>query len=109
MVSATEVSNIIRVSFTTDIGENRQSEVVCFVRPEGLRMGIYYSHHTWRRRATPLSAWEDENTMRLPVTPQLEAQIMINVPYEIWSALTKAVAVLPGEIGTRLNLVPFED
>jgi len=108
LISATEVPNILRVVFQTPISDNRQGEVICYVRTEGMRLGIYYSHHVWRRRATPVSAWEDENTMRLPMSAQLESQIMVNVPYEIWSTLAKTVAVLPGAPGIELAAVPFE-
>lgn len=108
MVSATEVPNILRVTFTIDIGDQRQSEVVCFCRPDELRLIIYYSHHIWRHRPTPTSEWENESAMRAPFTPQLESEIRIRVPYELWSALIKTVKVLPGEVGTKLSMLRFE-
>jgi hypothetical protein len=95
LVSATEAPGVVRVAFAIDTGETRQSEIVCYVRAEDLRIGIYYSHHVWRHRMTPTSVWEEESTMRAPMTPQLEAQIMVNVPNELWSSLAKTVKVLP--------------
>lgn len=107
-MSATDVSNVLRVSFALEIGEHRQCEVVCFVRPEDLRLGIYYSHHVWRHRVTPTSAWETQNTLRVPMTPQLESEIRIQVPNELWLALAKHVRVLPGDVGSKISMLRFE-
>lgn len=97
MIQATDVPSVVRVTFMIAIGENKQAEVVCFVKaaPSPLRLQIFYSHHIWRRRGTPTSKWEDENTMTLPFTPELETQILFNVRNELWSMLTPHTAPLP--------------
>lgn len=100
LVSPTESPNVVRVSFPIAFGDLRQGEVVCFLRVnsrESLRLDVFYSHHLWRRRATPASQWEDEGTMSMPMSPQLEAQISINVQNELWSMFVKDIRVLPGD------------
>lgn len=108
MISATDTPNILRVSFPVEVSDSRQMEVVCFVRAESSGIGIYYSHHQWRRRATPGGVWEDENSMRLSMTPQLETQILASVPNEIWSAFARTVRVLPGDVGAKISMISFE-
>ena len=101
MVSATELANVVRISFPVDFGESRQGEVVCFVRVnprDALRLDIFYSHHIWRRRTTPTSGWEDESVMPIPMSAQLEAQIAVNVQNELWSMFVKDIRTLPGDV-----------
>jgi hypothetical protein len=105
LVSATEAANVVRVSFPVEVGESRQAEVVCFVKARPpLHLDVYYSHHIWRRRLTPTSKWEDENTMPIPITPQLEIQIALNVQNELWSMLLRGVRSLPEGIKSLKEL-----
>ena len=97
MVQATDVPSVVRVRSRLRQGRNKQAEIVCIVKaaPSPLRLQIFYSHHIWRRRGTPTSKWEDENTMTLPFTPELETQILFNVRNELWSMPDPTPAPLP--------------
>lgn len=106
-VTATNVPDVLRVSFAQRDGDFEQAEVVCFVRHDGQGgIELNYSHHVFRSRPVPHGPW-DENKARQSLSPALTSLLRTGTMLELWSTFVARVRVLPAPLDAELSEVQW--
>ena len=107
MVSLTKRSDVVLVTFRcsfTDqssttaarVADDREVEVVSYVRINAAGIRIFYSHHIIRYKEAKTGHYSGNTIMRMPIENGLQAVIMQGVMFELWESMPKDIAVFPG-------------
>ena len=110
MISCTHRPDLLRVSFTAPVGPKdfHEAEIVCYLRVVDSGLEINYVHHVMRTKSGAIGKYDNENIGRLPLDSILVAAIQVGVMYEVWSAISRSVRVVPAPMGTALHQIDFD-